>query len=104
MPGLLDALADALRAFLRFCYRNQNLLFVVGALATLAVLAVISGYWFFYRGAYVLAGLIGVCFVWARIHAGGLEVRVDRASDRLQVGQEAEARVRLRSRSSVTKV
>ena len=104
MPRVLDALADGLRALLRFSNRNHNLLFVVGALLTLGVLAVISGYWFFYRGAYVLAGLVGVCFVWARIHAGALEVRVERANDRLQVGQQAEARVRLKSRSSFTKV
>jgi uncharacterized protein (DUF58 family) len=97
-------MADGLRAFLRFCHRNHNLLFVVGALVTMAVLAIISGYWFFYRGAYVLAGLIGVCFIWARIHAGGLEVRVERTNDRLQVGQLAEARVRLKSRSNFTKV
>ena len=104
MPRVLDAMADGLRALLRFCHRNHNLLFVVAALVTMAVLAIISGYWFFYRGAYVLAGLIGVCFVWARIHAGGLEVRVERANDRLQVGQLAEARVRLKSHSSFTKV
>jgi uncharacterized protein (DUF58 family) len=104
MPRLLDAMSDGLRASLRFCYRNHNLLFVVTALITMAVLAIISGYWFFYRGAYVLAGLIGVCFIWARIHAGALDVRVERTNDRLQVGQEAEARVRLKSRSNFTKI
>ena len=104
MPRVLDALADGLRAFLRFCYRNHNLLFVLAAFVTMAVLAGISGYWFFYRAAYVLVGLVAVCFIWARIHAGGLEVRVERANDRLQVGQETEARVRLKNRSSVTKV
>jgi uncharacterized protein (DUF58 family) len=104
VPRILDKMADGLRAFLRFCYRNQNLLFVVAALAVMIVLAIISGYWFFYRGAYVLAGLIAVCYVWARIHAGSLEVGVERASDRLQVGQETEAKVRLKSRSMFTKV
>ena len=104
MPRILDAMADSLRVFLRFCYRNHNLLFVITAFVTMTVLAIISGYWFFYRGAYVLAGLIGVCFVWARIHAGALEVRVERANDRLQVGQESEARVRLKSQSNFTKV
>jgi len=97
-------MADGLRALLRFCYRNHNLLFVVAALITMTVFAVISGYWFFYRAAYVLTGLIAVCFVWARIHAGGLEVRVERANDRLQVGQKTEARVRLKSGSPFTKV
>ncbi len=104
MLRVLDTMADGLRAFLRFCYRNHNLLFVLAALGTMSVLAIISGYWFFYRAAYVLGGLVAVCLIWARIHAGKLEVTVERASDRLQVGQQAEARVRLKSRSSFTKV
>ena len=104
MRRVLDAMADGLRAFLRFSYRNHNLLFVLAALGTMSVLAAISGYWFFYRAAYVLGGLVAVCFVWARIHAGGLVVQVERENDRLQVGQQSEARVRLKSRSSFTKV
>ena len=104
MPRILDAMADGLRSLLRFCYRNQNLLFVITAFGVMVTLAIISGYWFFYRGAYVLAGLTGVCFLWARIHAGALEVRVERENDRLQVGQMTEARVRLKSRSNFTKV
>src|SRR3990172_3025118 len=104
MPRVLDAMADGLRALLRFCYRNHNLLFVLAALATMVVLAVISGYWFFSRAAYVLGGLVPICFIWARIHAGSLHVGVDGANDRLQVGQEAEARVRLKSGSSFTKI
>jgi uncharacterized protein (DUF58 family) len=97
-------MADGLRAVLRFSYQNQNLLFVLIALWAMLFFAVISGYWFFYRAAYVLGGLVVVCLVWARLHAGALEVSVERANDRLQVGQEAEARVRLRSRSKLTKV
>jgi uncharacterized protein (DUF58 family) len=101
---VLDAMADGLRSFLLFCYRNHNLLFVLAALGTMAVLAVISGYWFFYRATYVLAGLVALCFIWARVQAGALEVQVERANDRLQVGQEAEARVRLKSDSNFTKI
>jgi uncharacterized protein (DUF58 family) len=101
---MLDAMADGLRTALRFCYHNQNLLFVLIALWAMSFFAIISGYWFFYRAAYVLGGLVVVCLIWARIHAGSLEVTVERANDRLQVGQEAEARVRLRSRSKLTKV
>jgi uncharacterized protein (DUF58 family) len=104
MSRALDAMADGLRSLLRFWYRNHNLLFVLAALLTMAVLAGISGYWFFYRAAYVLGGLVAICFIWARIQAGGLEVRVERTNDRLQVGQEAEARVRLKSRSALTKI
>jgi uncharacterized protein (DUF58 family) len=97
-------MADGLRAFLLLCYRNHNLLFVVVAFGVVATLAIISGYWFFYRGAYVLAGLIGVCFIWSRIHTGALDVRVQRDNDRLQVGQALEARVRLKSKSNFTKI
>lgn len=104
MPRVLDAMADWLRALIGFGYRNHNLLFVLAALGIMTVFAFISGYWFFYRAAYILGGLLAVCFVWARIHAGKLEVRVERAGDRLQVGQQAEARVRFKSNSSVTKV
>ena len=85
-------------------YRNHSLLFVLIALLTMTVLAAISGSWFFYRAAYVLGGLIVLCFFWARIHAGALEATVERANERLQVGQEAEARVRLKSRSIFTKL
>ena len=104
MTRTLDTMAYALRRFLGLCYRNQNLLFVVSALVTMSAFAFVSGYWFFYRAAYVLGGLVIICLIWARVHAGALEVAVERANDRLQVGQEAEARVRLRSRSKFTKV
>src|SRR5206468_4123955 len=104
MTRTLDTMAYALRRFLGLCYRNQNLLFVASALVTMSAFAFVSGYWFFYRAAYVLGGLVIICLIWARVHAGALEVAVERANDRLQVGQEAEARVRLRSRSKFTKV
>lgn len=88
----------------RLAYRNQNLLLVLTALATMSVMASISGYWLFYRAAYVLGALIPLCFIWARLHLRGLEVKVERSHDRLQVGQEAEARVHLRSSSAFTKL
>lgn len=88
----------------RFAYDHQNLLFVLAALATLSGLAAISGNWLFYRAAYVLAGLLPLCFIWARLHAGGLEVRLERSNERLQVGQEVGTRVRLQSRSMLTKL
>ena len=62
------------------------------------------GHWLFYRGAYVIGGLIPLCFVWARISPRGLEVTVERTADRLQVGQETETRLRLKSRSIFTKL
>ena len=84
--------------------RNYHLLIVTLAFVGVAVLAGISGYWLFYRAAYILGGLIPLCFLWARSQARGLEVTIDRATDRLQVGQEAEAKVHLRSLSMWTKL
>lgn len=85
-------------------YRNQNLLLVLAALGTVSAMAAVSGYWLFYRAAYVLGALVPLCFVWARLHLRGLEVTVERSQDRLQVGQETEARVHLRSASGFTKL
>lgn len=95
---------NGIAALFRLVYRNHNLLIVLVALASMAVLAVISGYWLFYRAAYVLGGLVPLCFVWARLHIGALNVTVERLNDRLQVGQDAEARVRVKSRSMWTKL
>ena len=93
-----------LKAYAGFLYRNHNLLFVLWALGTLIGLAAISGNWLFYRSAYVLGALVPLCFLWARIHLRGLEVGVEGTTDRLQVGQQATMRVRLKSSSMFTKV
>jgi uncharacterized protein (DUF58 family) len=83
---------------------NHNLLVVLAVFLMVTTLAVISGYWLFYRTAYVLGGLVPLCFLWARVQARGLEVTIERPNDRLQVGQELEAKVHLRSRSMWTKL
>ena len=97
-------LARTIGALLKFLYQHHNILIVLWAFGTMAALAGISGYWMFYRAAYALGALIPICFVWARIQSGGLEVSVERLVDRLQVGQQAEAIVRLKSRSAWTKL
>jgi uncharacterized protein (DUF58 family) len=102
LPWLIFVRCPA--AFAVTAARNQSLFFVVVALVTAAVLAGVTGHWLFYRGAYILGGLIPLCFIWARIHLRGLEVEVERTNDRLQVGQEAETRLFLRSRSIFTKL
>lgn len=85
-------------------YRNQNLLLLLAAFLTVAVMAAVTGYWIFYRASYVLGALIPLCFAWARLHLRGLEVTVHRSQNRLQVGQEVEARIHLASSSSLTKL
>jgi uncharacterized protein (DUF58 family) len=97
-------IARTIGALLKFLYQHHNILIVLWAFGTMAALAGISGYWMFYRAAYALGALIPICFVWARIQSGGLEVSVERMMDRLQVGQQAEATVRLKSRSAWTKL
>lgn len=87
----------AFKGLFRLLRRNQNLLFVVVAFGATLGLAVVSGYWLFYRAAYVIGGLAPIGFVWARANLRRLEVTIERAADRLQVGQRAEARVRLSS-------
>lgn len=100
----MRALGDGIAALLGLIYRYHNLLIVLTAFATVAVLAGISGYWLFYRAAYVLGGLVPLCLIWARLQIGALDVTVERPDDRLQVGQNAVAMVRLRSRSMWTKL
>jgi uncharacterized protein (DUF58 family) len=100
----MRVIGTGITALFGLVYRNHNLLIVVAAFASMVVLAVISGYWLFYRAAYVLGGLVPLCLIWARIHIGALQVTVERPSDRLQVGQHAEARVRLKSSSMWTKL
>jgi len=109
MPGRLIARVlrfpiVAVVALVDLCVRNYNLLCVLVALTAVSVLAGVTGHWLFYRGAYLMAALIPLCFIWSRIMAKGLKVEVERTTDRLQVGQEAETRLRLKSRSMFTKL
>jgi len=94
----------ALLSPVRLFQRNQNLLLVLAAFGTILGLATVSGYWLFYRMAYLIGGLVPLSFVWARIQLRGLDVSVERSADRLHVGQQAEARVRVSSRSAFSKL
>ncbi|MEX0682818.1 MAG: DUF58 domain-containing protein [Dehalococcoidia bacterium] len=91
-------------AFIGLVVRNHNLAFVLAALISTAILAGVTGHWLFYRGAYLLGGFIPLCYIWARVSARGLEVEVERPAERLQVGQETETRLYLKSTSIVTKL
>src|SRR3989304_3974939 len=76
----------AFKGLLRLLRRDQNLLFVVVAFGTTLGLAAVSGYWLFYRAAYVSGGLAPICYVWARANLRRLEVTGERACERLPVG------------------
>lgn len=88
----------------RLLRRNLNLLIVIAVFGTMLGLAVVSGHWVFYRASYVVGGLIPISFLWAWANLRGLDVRVERMADRLQVGQQAEALVTLSSRTLYTKL
>lgn len=88
----------------RVLWRNQNLLFVLIVFGTLLGLAVVSGYWLFYRAAYLVGGLIPISLIWALANVRGLNISVERTSHRVQVGQRTEARVHLRNRAFYTKL
>ncbi len=88
----------------RLLWRNQNLLFVLTVFGTLLGLAMVSGYWLFYRAAYLVGGLVPVSLIWALANVRALGVSVERASHRVQVGQRTEARVHLSNRAFYTKL
>ncbi len=105
MPGRLIArILRSPMAAVDLVARNYNFFCVFVAFAVVCVLAGLTGHWIFYRGAYLMGGLIPVCFLWSRVMSRGLKVEVERTTDRLQVGQEAETRLSLKSRSMFTKL
>lgn len=75
--------------------RHQHLLWALAVFGTVLGLAVVSGYSLFYRAAYFLGGLIVLSFLWARANLRRLTVSIERPDSRLQVGQQAVARVRI---------
>ena len=94
----------ALASLGKVLWRNQNLLLELALFGALLGLAAASGYWLFYRAAYLVGGLIPVSLIWAIVNARGLDVSVERTSHRLQVGQHTEARVTLSNRTFLTKL
>ncbi len=84
--------------------RNYSLFFLLVALIVVSTFAGVTGQWLFYRAAYVIGGLLLLCLAWARMHVRGLDVTAERTTERLQVGQVTETRLRLRNRSIFTKL
>lgn len=101
---LLGRLFRVVAAPLRLARRNLNLVLELAAFGSVLGLAVVTGHWAFYRASYVLGGLIGIAFIWARANLRNLEVTVERADSLLQVGQHAEARVRLHAPGFYTRL
>src|SRR3990172_2048508 len=93
-----------MRRLFRLLRRNVNLLMVLAAFGTMLGLAAVSGSALLYRAAYVIGGLVPLSFVWARANLRGLTLDIERPADRLQVGERAEARVRVSSSTFYTKL
>ena len=69
------------------------------ALTAAWLLALASGFWFFFRLAYVLSALVPLSFLWAWANLRGLEVSVQPHAQRVQVGEYASERVSVANRS-----
>ena len=69
---------------------NPTLVLVIAILVLAAVVAAGTGFWLLFRLSYVLAFALPVTWLIAWYNTRGLQVRVDRRTDRGQVGQEAQ--------------
>lgn len=83
---------------LRLWGRYQTLVVVLLLLVAAWVLGLASGFWFFFRLAYVLSALVPLSYLWAWLSLRGLEVSVQRYAQRVQAGQQAEERIRVCNR------
>lgn len=77
--------------------QNRTLTLVLVVLAVSVFIATGSGFWLLFRLAYVLALAIPACWLLAWYNLRHLEVRVDRRTDRAQVGQEAQEIIEVRN-------
>ncbi len=87
------------RGLWRLWTRHQNLAIVFVTLAAAWLLGLASGFWFFFRLAYLLSALVPLSFLWAWANVRGLEVSVQRQAQRVQVGESAGERVSVANRS-----
>jgi uncharacterized protein (DUF58 family) len=94
----------ALAGLGRALWRNQNLFLVLALFGALLGLAGASGYWLFYRAAYLVGGLVPLSLIWSVVNALGLSVSVERTSQRVEVGQQTEGRVEISNRTFLTKL
>lgn len=91
----MTRLRNLLRALL-VTRRSQTavaLLFVVAVAGGAA-----TGFWLLFRLAYLIAIGVPVAWLWARVNAAGLSVRIERFADRVQEGQAVEGRITIENR------
>ena len=88
----------------RLWVRHQNLVIVLAAVVAAWLLGLASGFWFFFRLAYVLSALVPLSLLWAWANVHGLDVGVRRYAQRVQVGENAAERVSVTNRSPFPKL
>ena len=84
--------------------RHQNLIVVLVACTSAWLMGAASGFWFFFRLAYVLTALVPLSFLWAWTNLRWLEVNVRRDAQRVQVGENANERVAVANRGPLPKL
>lgn len=94
-----------LARLIRFLFvRHRALTFAAALFFASIVLAFANGYWVTARLANLLLVLIPLAYVWSRLNLRGLEVTVQRPTDRLQEGGHFEERITVTNRSFFTKL
>ena len=93
-----------LRLLLSLLRGRRNLSVALGLLVLCLALGMASGLWPLARLAYLLAGLIVVAYLWARLQLWGLSVSPERLSSRVQVGQMIESRITVANRTFLPKL
>ena len=75
------------------------------SLAVISLLAALSsGNWLMYRLAYTLALIIGISYAWMRLSLHGLDIEIDRHTDRVQEGDQIIENLTVRNASNWPKL
>lgn len=95
-----------MRRLFRWIFRpgNPTLALVIVLLVVAAVVATGTGFWLLFRLSYALAFALPLTWLIAWYNTRNLEVRVDRRTDRGQVGQEAQEVIEVRNRGMFPKL
>ena len=94
----------AVRLVRFFFIEHRSLTVVASLYVTAMVVAFAEGFWLMSRLANALLVLVPVAFVWSRINLRGLQVEVERPTDRLQEGNVYEERITVRNTGFLTKL
>jgi uncharacterized protein (DUF58 family) len=94
--------ADRLLRFL--LVRHRAITVLVSLFITAIIFAFANGFWLTARLANISLAALFLAYLWSRLNLRGLEVTVERPSERLQVGAPFEERITVRNRDFFTKL